>query len=188
MYSLPARTKRLIDCSFKAIEFDLTQSKTIKPKANLTRKERQALRSLKRNKDIIITKADKGDTTVVMNTSCLIALAHKHLADQSTYQLLKEDPTQEVRSRFNQYLIMCRDKGSISQRQLTELKLPQDTSTQVMYFLPKLHKNPLKLRPIISCTNGPTYTASAFLDKLLQLHMKATKSFPKKFHGTSKNT
>ena len=37
----------------------------------------------------------------------------------------------------------------------------------------------MKLRPIITCTNGPTYTASAFLDKLLQTHMKATKSFLK---------
>ena len=46
-------------------------------------------------------------------------------------------------------------------------------------FLPKLHKNPLKLRPIISCTNGPTHTASALLDKLLQPYMKATKSYIK---------
>ena len=46
-----------------------------------------------------------------------------------------------------------------------------------MYFLPKLHKCPIKLRPIVSCTNGPTYTSTALLDRLLQPHMKATASY-----------
>ena len=48
-----------------------------------------------------------------------------------------------------------------------------------MYFLPKIHKCPLKLRPIVSCTDGPTCKALAFLDKLLQPHMRRTKSYLK---------
>ena len=46
-----------------------------------------------------------------------------------------------------------------------------------MYFLPEIHKSPLKLRPIVSCTGGPTCKASAFLDRLLQPHMKGTESY-----------
>ena len=48
--------------------------------------------NLRINKDIIITKADKGDTTVIMNTTHLLNLAHKHLSDEDTYLLLNTRP------------------------------------------------------------------------------------------------
>ena len=114
-----------------------------------------------------------------MNSSHLVELAHAHLSDQKTYQLLKMDPTPEIVKRFNQYLRDCKAKKIITERQFQRLHLQENTSTQTIYFLPKLHKNPLKLRPIISCTNGPTHTASIFLDKLLYPHMRPTKSYLK---------
>ena len=46
-----------------------------------------------------------------------------------------------------------------------------------MYFLAKIHKDPVKLRPIVSCTKGPTCTASEFLDRILQPHMWKVKSY-----------
>ena len=46
-----------------------------------------------------------------------------------------------------------------------------------MYFLPKLHRDPLGVLPIVSATDGPTEKASAFLDRLLQPHMKQVKSY-----------
>ena len=178
-FSLPNRSERLIDCSFEAIRYDLSKAEILQPEPNLTKAERLALRDLKKNKDIVITKADKGDTTVIMDTSHLIELAHKHLNDTNTYQLLKSDPTPEIVTRFNRYIQDCLIRGVITQREHDRLHLPEDTSTQTMYFLPKIHKCPLKLRPIVSCTDGPTCKASAFLDELLQPHMRRTKSYLK---------
>ena len=175
---LPTRSLRLLDCCFEGIKYDISHGTIQSPVPNLTRNERRAIRSLK-NKDICITRADKGDITVIMCNNQLVQLAHVHLSDKKTYTLLIQDPTMEVVKRFNQYLMECRDRKSITEEQFKKLYLPGDTGTQTMYFLPKLHKTPLKLRPIISCTNGPTYTASALLDKLLQPHMKATKSYIK---------
>ena len=151
-YSLPTRSERLIDCSFKAISYDLDRLRILQPIQNLSKAERKALYRLKKNKDIIITKIDKGDTTVVMDTSHHVELAQQHLSDPNTYQLLTEDPTQEVVTRFNQYILNCKQRGVISQWEFEKLYLPENTSTQTIYFLPKLHKNPLKLRPIISLT------------------------------------
>ena len=178
-FSLPNRSKRLIDCSFEAIRFDLSKLETLQPKPNLSKAERRALRDLKRNENIVITKADKGDTMVIMDTSHLIELAHKHLSDINTYRLLKEDPTSEVVARFNRYIQDCLRRGVISQREHDKLHLPDNMTTQTMYFLPKIHKCPLKLRPIVSCTDGPTCKASAFLNKPLQPHMRRTKSYLK---------
>lgn len=84
---------------------------------NLTRVERIALQRLKRNESIIITKVDKGDNTVITDTSHLAELAHKHLSYINTYLLLKYDPTPEVVLRFNQYILDCLRRGVISQRQ-----------------------------------------------------------------------
>ena len=47
----------------------------------------------------------------------------------------------------------------------SQLILPDKIETQSMYFLPKLGKNPLKLRRIVSATRGPTNT-TFFADKL----------------------
>ena len=60
---------------------------------NLTKGERAALKELTNNEDLVICKADKGDVTVVMNTSQYLVLAHKHLGDKDTYQQLEMDPT-----------------------------------------------------------------------------------------------
>jgi len=37
-----------------------------------------------------------------------------------------------------------------------------------MYFLKKLHKDPINVRPIVSNVNSPTRTLSLFIDKLLK--------------------
>ena len=178
-FSLPNRSQRLIDYNFEAIGYDLSKTEIVQPIPNLTKAERLALYRLKRNENIAITKADKGDPTVIMDVSHLVELAHKHLSDVNTYQLLKNDPTHEVMVRFNQYILDCLRRGVVSQKEYDRLHLPEDTSTQTMYFLPKIHKYPMKVRPILSCTNGPTCKASAFLDKFLQPHMKSTKSYLK---------
>ena len=57
------------------------------------------------------------------------------------------------------------------------LYLTKEIETQTTYFIPKTHKDPIKLRPIVSCTGGPTTTVSAFLDRLLQRHIKATRTY-----------
>ena len=127
---------------------------------NVSRKEREALYALRKNENIVITKTDKGDATIIINTSHLISLVYKHLADQKTYQLLEIDPTPEVVTTFNRYLRDCASKKGNYKQQFNQLYPPENTSTQTMYFLPKRLKTPLKIRPIISCTNGPTCTAS----------------------------
>ena len=132
----------------------------------------------------MISKADKGDAKVVISTPQYLELAYRHLGDRSTYQLLDKDTTQEIAERFNLYVDTCLNKGVISMQleQYNRLRLPPQVDPQTIYFLPKIHKDLLKLRRIVSCTNKPIYTAMAFLDKLLQPHVKKVKSYLK--HST----
>ena len=59
-FMLPKRSLRLLDCCFEGIKFDISHSTVLNPIPNLTSHEKRAIRGLK-NKDICITKADKGD-------------------------------------------------------------------------------------------------------------------------------
>ena len=59
-------------------------------------------------------------------------------------------------------------------------KSDSTTCTQSIYFLPKIHKRPVKIRPIVSCTGGPTSRASGYLDSLLATnHTRRVDSFVK---------
>ena len=96
-----------------------------------------------------------------------------------TCQLLNIDLTPLITKEFNQYLASCLEKKLITENQYKRLALTGNTQTQIIYFLPKVHKNPIKLRPIVSCINGPTQTAPAYLDRLLQPYMRKVKSYLK---------
>ena len=50
---------------------------------------------------------------------------------------------------------------------------------QTKYFLPKVHKHPLKLRAIVASIKGISVNASKFMDLILQPHMRNTRSYCK---------
>lgn len=161
------------------IKNDLYGCSPVQVGSNLSRGERKALRQLLRDENLVISKADKGDVAVVLSTSAYLELAYEHLSDRQTYKLLQNNPTEEIISQFIEYLKTCKERGVITAQEYYKLTPTKKVDTQRMYFLPKVHKNPLKLRPIVACTNGPTQQASAFLDRLLQPYMKKVKSYIK---------
>ena len=116
-----------------------------------------------------------------MSTSQYLSLAYNHLNDNKTYQLLDKDPTKEVAQQYTLYLQTCEEEGLISADLHDKLTPPpEDVRTQRMYFLPKVHKTPLKLRPILSAINGPTEKASKYINKQLQPYMTQVKPYFKK--------
>ena len=137
---IPTRAERLLKCSLTAIKFDLERLTIDSSKPNLTYGERHALRSLVKNRGLIISKADKGDTTVIMATPQYLELAYKHLNDEKTYQQLDRDPTQEIAERFNRYLESSLQDRTITKEEFNKLVLPDKVETQTMYFIPKIHK------------------------------------------------
>ncbi len=60
---------------------------------DLTKEERQALKDLKNDDDIIILSADKGRVTVVMDHSDYTNKAKALINDTNTYQPLNNNPS-----------------------------------------------------------------------------------------------
>ena len=73
---IPVRANRLLKCSLIAIKFNFNKLTVGCPKPNLTYGERCALRNLHGNNQIVISKPDKGDTTVIMATLQYLELAY----------------------------------------------------------------------------------------------------------------
>ena len=63
------------------------------PKRNLNPEQLKAIRSLRNNNDIIIVKADKGGTTVIMNYEDYVNKMKDHLYNSGSYKNLKKTPS-----------------------------------------------------------------------------------------------
>ena len=71
---------------------------TITPKQNINNDERNALKELKQNQDIIIKKADKGGTLVIMNKDYYKEelVLKEHLNNANTYTKIDRNADKNV--------------------------------------------------------------------------------------------
>ncbi|CAC5371890.1 unnamed protein product [Mytilus coruscus] len=89
------------------IELEKIQIKSFKD--NLPKNERKALQSLRSNDHIIIKKADKNSSTVVLDKELYIKMANDQLNDNVHYEKINESHTTEVLDSLN---IACFDPRS----------------------------------------------------------------------------
>ncbi|XP_065213372.1 uncharacterized protein LOC135840674 [Planococcus citri] len=144
------------------------------PKANLTKEEQTALKELTKNKDIIVTRADKGNATVIMNKVDYNNKIQQLLNDQ-TYQKAKRNPTTRFENATKKLINESTSIDAKTKKWIT----PQDSRVPKLYGLPKIHKKDVPLRPIVSSINGPTYNLAKYLSKELSPHVGNTTSFVK---------
>ncbi len=134
------------------------------PKDNLSKSERAALRDLRKDKDIVILKADKGNSTVIMDRSDYDSRLMRLLNDSATYAVLKDDPAKTTETKLKNLLAPLKQK--LDKAMFKHLNTT-DGNTPRLYGLPKVHKEGMPLRPIVSFVGSPTYNLSKYLAFLL---------------------
>ena len=77
--------------------------------------ERRALSDLQKHDDIIITKADKGGATVIIDVKDYITEANSQLENTEFYQKLNFCPTEGYSSIVNNRLDELTEEGDFSQ-------------------------------------------------------------------------
>jgi hypothetical protein len=132
-----------------------------KPKDNLSRAERRALRTLRTNADLTVLPADKDNASVVLNTSDYNRKIAS-LLGAPTYRRLPKDPTEFVERKTTLLL----KKSSLSEGVIQQLR-SQGSRPPRLDGLPKIHKKGAPLRPIVSTIGAPTYRLSKCLAKHL---------------------
>ena len=129
------------------------------PKLNISKEERFAINSWQGDENIIMLLADKSNTTIEMDK---VEYSNK-LADCS-YCEVKKGPTMKTERKLSQ--ILSKNKDLLQQmkyRQLTQhnSKLPH------IYGLPKIHKDGIPLRSIISNRSSACYPLSYFVVEIV---------------------
>ena len=175
------------DCTLKAfcnVRNDILNLKPVTAsKSNLTNKETRAMSDLKKNPNIIIKKADKGSSVVIMNKDDYIQEGLRQLSDSNYYQETEVDLTPEYHKHIQNILNRLEINGDIS-KEIGKCLKSTVCKTASFYLLPKIHKvkEAGKFppgRPIISANGCPTETISAFVDKNIEDAVPKLKSYIK---------
>ena len=148
--------------------------------SNIPDDVRRAIEQLKRMKDIVIKEADKGSCIVVMDSSQYLQEGLDHLSNTTTYRQCSYNRTNEVTLKANWAINYHAEMGTLSKSQKNQLLTNTSTGrTQQAYFLRKVHKQPHKIRPIVSGCSGPTERLSGHLCKRLSPHLEDVASLVK---------
>jgi hypothetical protein len=151
----------------------LEKSKSFIP--NMTRKELRAVKSLRLNKDIRILKADKGNSTVVLDESQYKDKLNI-LLESGVYEPLPKDPAAEVERKVQK--LLSKHKTVLP----TDVKhnlTPYHSKRPHLYGCPKVHKPNIPLRPIVSSIGSLCYALAGFLHKILSPFAGKSESFVK---------
>lgn len=121
---------------------------------------------LKNNKEILILKADKINTTVIMDRKEYDNQIETLLNDENIYTKLKKDPTNQIQTKLNNIISNIHKKGKIDWK-LSKFLKSYNGIAPAIYGLPKIHKINTPLRPIVSCIQSVTYNFSKFLESFI---------------------
>ena len=146
-----------------------------KDELNITPDELKALKDLSSRKDIIIQKADKGNSIVILNKRDYIERMTEMLSDIDKFKKLNVKPGKELNlllKHEDKLVSFLKGIKKAIGEDLYKSLYPQGSQPGILYGSSKIHK-PLvngfpKLRPILSALNTGTYKWPKFFVPLLR--------------------
>ena len=168
-----------MDAYLDRIDTDISLLDSVPSHSNLSKDERKALKELALDNSLVIKNADKGSGVVVENFDCYIKNGLEHLSDRNIYEQIAEDPTVSLGLAINKFIAHIAKKGVIDNITKQYLTFPVDSlpRTQQLFFLKKIHKNPIAVTPIVSGCSGPTEKISQLIDRHLRPFVPKIKSY-----------
>jgi len=106
----------------------------------------------RKNPEIIFTRANKGNITVALNKNDYHKKMELLLEDNNTYSLIKKDPSNSIEKKLNGIIKKWFAKEYITKKEMFQLR-SSDSLLPKAYGLPKLHKENVPLRLIVSSIN-----------------------------------
>ncbi|XP_050502963.1 uncharacterized protein LOC126882192 [Diabrotica virgifera virgifera] len=130
---------------------------------NLYFKTRQFLKS---NPDLVVTKADKGNVTVILDKTQYLELCSSLIDNDGSYKPISSDPTPTLQRKCNALISSLAVSKQIDNNTKKKLTTYNGTIAK-FYALPKIHKPILSVRPIVASIGTPTEYISAFVTDIL---------------------
>ena len=117
-----------------------------------TLKKHNILKKLRNNKDIVITRPDKGEGAIILNKIDYDKLINDILSDNTKFKLLNKDPTINREWKLQSFLLKLKKKGAFNEDDYKNL-YPVGSNMARIYGLPKIHKleNMVIRRDAVGC-------------------------------------
>ena len=136
---------------------------------NTSANKRNSISALKRNSKINLKKADRGTTTVILDTAQKINEGLQQLSNDKFYKPLSspivQDNAQEVKELVNK--LYCSGHIDLMTHKWLTIGLKQPRIPE-FYTLTKIQKKTPVGRPIVSGSSGPTERISSFIQILMK--------------------
>ena len=137
----------------------------------LNREHNNAIKNLKKRSDVIITKPDKGNGVVLLERSDYVDKMEMILNDASKFLSIGpadvNDRTVQIERALQAFLLQAKKRGHLTGEVYERIR-PVGSVRPRMYGLPKLHKNGVPLRPILSMVGAPQHELGKWLVEVLQ--------------------
>ena len=136
-----------------------------------------AIKSLRSNDKIIITKPDKGSGAVILNKSDCITKINLILNDASKFQQIgpigTNDNTAKIEAKIQRRLLQL-SNGGVMHESVCKKNRPTGLLRPRLFGLPKVHKKEVLLRPILSMVGSSQHALAKYLaaviDVVLQVY------------------
>ena len=148
----------------KSLCYQYIYNKVSQP--TISSEEKSAFIQLLKNSDIIIARPDKGKGVVLMDRCEYLSKLYTIVNDSSKFTQLSHDPTEKRENRLQNFLYRLFKKGQLDEHTYKRIR-PTGSVPSQLYGLPKLHKDNIPLRPIISQIGSYTYELAKFLVPIL---------------------
>ena len=109
-----------------------------KPSPRILRQYR-ILRNLRKNRDIIITKPDKGNGVVILGWNLDDNAIQEIISDTSKFEKLNEDPNFKHESSLQPFLPKLKQKNFLNDSEYDKF-YPCSSAPACIYGTPKMHK------------------------------------------------
>ena len=165
----PPQPSVALESHLERTKFEIDSITFSNEKDNLSAQQREALKTLSGNKEINLKKADKGTTTVIMDTAQKIQEGLEQVSNENFYTPLETPIVSSTAAKVGNIVKTLSDNGHIDDLTYKWLSSAQNPP-QIPEFstLTKIHKSTPVGRPIVSGSSGPTERISSFVDSLLQ--------------------
>jgi hypothetical protein len=161
-----------LEKALKTLHQKLKTKKAKRLSTNINPLQRNALEALQRNKNIIIKPTDKNLGPSVMDTKDYINLVlAEHLLTDTYLQLTggeAKNRLNDIKATLKTLLADYASSLSKSESLFFKRSLQEHHRIPVFYGLPKVHKQPITLRPVVSTSGSLLALFSAWLDYMMK--------------------
>ena len=130
--------------------------------------DRRSIESIRRkliSNNAMITKADKGNTVVIIDKDVYTEKVEKFI-EENNITLLKKDPTlkyvKDINRTINESNFLFKHQTSQNFFKPIKAKAPQ------LNGLPKIHKNDMPIHPVVDYMSAPGYTLAKKLERVIK--------------------